>query len=70
MNRILFKFIIYPSYERALKHGIVKSKIFRKLSLNFRFGQGSYFISDFVWPNSVKVVFLQMSLRLQIVIFS
>ena len=47
MARILFKFIIHPSYERALKHGMVKSTIFRKSSLNFSFGQGSYLISDF-----------------------
>ena len=47
MARILFKFIIYPSYERALNHRMVKSKIFGKSSLNFSFGQGSYLISDF-----------------------
>ena len=32
MTRILFKFIIYPSCERALKNGRVKSKIVRKSS--------------------------------------
>ena len=32
MARILFKFIIYPSCERALKNGRVKSKIVRKSS--------------------------------------
>ena len=41
MTRILFKFIIYPSCERPLKNGRVKSKIVRKLSLNFTFGHGS-----------------------------
>ena len=30
-----FKFIIYPSYERALKNGRVKSKIVKKSPLNF-----------------------------------
>ena len=47
MARILFKFIIHPSYERALKHWMVKSAIFRKPPLNFSFGQGNYLISDF-----------------------
>ena len=46
-SRILFKFIIHPSYERAWKNGMEKSTIFRKSSLNFSFGQGSYLISDF-----------------------
>ena len=32
MTRILFKFIIYPSCERTLKNGRVKSKIVRKSS--------------------------------------
>ena len=32
MARILFKFIIYPSCERALKNGRVKSKIVTKSS--------------------------------------
>ena len=32
MTRILFKFIIYPSCERALKNGRVKLKIIRKSS--------------------------------------
>ena len=32
MIRILFKFTIYPSCERAMKNGMVKSKIVRKLS--------------------------------------
>ena len=47
MTRILFKFIIHPSYERALKNGMVKSAVFKKSSLNFSFGQGSYVISEF-----------------------
>ena len=32
MTRILLKFIIYPSCERALKNGRVKLKIIRKSS--------------------------------------
>ena len=51
MAGILFKFIIYPPFERALKHMMVKSKIFRKSTLNFSLGQGSYLISDFAWSN-------------------
>ena len=47
MARIIFKFIIYPSFERALKHGMVKFKKFKKLSLKFSFGQGCYLILDF-----------------------
>ena len=70
MARILFKFIIYLSFERALKHGMVKSKIFRKSYLNFSFGQGSYLISDFAWSNSVKAVLLQISQRAAIVNFN
>ena len=52
MTRILFKFIIYPSCEKALKNERVKSKIFRKLSLNFFFGHGSCLIPGFARPNS------------------
>ena len=63
-TRILLKFIIYPSCERALKNGRVTSKIFRKLFLNFTFDQGSCLISDFARPNSKKAVLLQNSLRL------
>ena len=63
MARILFKFIIYPSFERALKHGMVKLKIFRKSSMNFSFGQGSYLISEFSRPKSIKAVLLRISLR-------
>ena len=32
MTHILFKFIIYPSYERALKNGRLKSKIVKESS--------------------------------------
>ena len=32
MTCVIFKFIIYPSCERALKNGRVKSKTVRKLS--------------------------------------
>ena len=32
MTRVLFKFIIYPSSEKTLKNGRLKSKIVRKLS--------------------------------------
>ena len=32
MTRILFKLIIYPSYERALKNRRVKSEMVRKSS--------------------------------------
>ena len=70
MARILFKFIIYPSFEMALKHGMVKSKIFRKSSLNVSFGQGSYLISNFAWRNSIKAVLLQISLRFERVFFN
>ena len=41
MACISFKFIIYPSFERVLQKGMIKSKIFRKLSLNFSFSHGS-----------------------------
>ena len=68
--RILFKFIICLSFERVEKHRMVKSKIFGKLSLNFSFCQGSYLKSDFAWPNSVKVVLRQISIRFEIVIFN
>ena len=68
MALILIKFIIYPSFEMVLNHEMVKSKIFKKSSLNFSFGQGSYLILDFAWPNSVKSVLLQISLRFEMVI--
>ena len=46
MTRILFKFIIYPSCERALKNGSVKSKIVRKWS----FGDMIFLAShDYIW---------------------
>ena len=70
MTRILFKFIIYPSCERALKNGRVKSKTFRKLPLNFTFSQGSCNILEFTRPNSNKAVLLQISLGFEIVIFN
>ena len=70
MALLLFKFIIYQSFERALKHGMVKLEIFRKSSLNFSFGQGSYLISDNAWRNSIKAVLLQISLIFGIVIFN
>ena len=41
MTRILFEFIIYPSNERALKNGRVKSKIASKSS----FGDMIFLIS-------------------------
>ena len=34
MIRILFKLIIYPTCERALKYGRVKSKIGNRLSIS------------------------------------
>ena len=70
MTRILFKFIIYPSCERALKNMRVKLKIFRKMSLNFTFGLGSCLISEFARPNSNKAVLLQIFPRFEIVIFN
>ena len=70
MTRILFTFIIYRSCERVLKNGRVKSKIVRKSSLNFTFGQGSCLISDFARPNSNKAVLVQVFLRFEIVILN
>ena len=70
MISISFKFIIYPSYERALKNGRVKSKIVKKSPLNFTFGQGSCFISDFARRNSNKAVLIQVFLRFEVVIFN
>ena len=67
---IVFKSIIYPSFDRVLKHGMVNLKMFRKLSLNFNFGQSSYLISDFALPNSMKAVLLQISLKFGMVIFN
>ena len=66
MTCILFKFIIYPSCERALKNGRVKLRS----SLNLTFGQGSCLISDFARPNSNKAVLVQVFLRVEIVIFN
>ena len=70
MARILLKLIIYPSCERALKNGRVKSEIVRKSFLNVTFGQGSCLISDFARPNSNKAVLVQVFLRFEIVIFN
>ena len=70
MARLLIKFIIYQSFDRTLKHGMVKSEIFRKSSLNFSFGQGTYLISGTAWPDLVKAILLQASIRLEIVIFN
>ena len=49
-----FKFIIYPSYERALKNGRVKSKIVEKSSLNFTFGQGSFLYQTLLGKTQTK----------------
>ena len=70
MTRILFKFILYSSSEMVLKNGRVKSKIVRKSSLNFTFGQGSCLISDFARSNSNKAVLVQVFLRFEIAIFN
>ena len=70
MTLILFKFIIYPSCERALNNWRVKSQTFRKSPLNVTFGQGSCLTSDFARPNSGKALLLQISLRLDIGIFN
>ena len=67
MTYILFKFIIYPFYERVFKNGRVKSEIFRKSSLNFTFGQGSCLISGFAKPNTNKAVLAQVFLRFEII---
>ena len=56
MIRILFEFTIYPSFERVLKNWRMKSKIVRKLSFNFTFGQYSCLISGLARPNSDKAV--------------
>ena len=69
MTLILFKFIIYPSCEKALNNERVKLKILWKSSLNFIFGQGSCLISDISRLNSNKAVLLQMFLRFNIGIF-
>ena len=66
MTPVLFKFIIYPSCERVLKNGRMKSKIVRKSSLKFAFGQGSCLISGVASPNSNKAVLVQVVLRFEI----
>ena len=63
MTCILFQFVIYPSCERALKNGRVKSEIVRKLSLNFTFGQGCCLTSDFARTSSKKAALVQGFLR-------
>ena len=70
MTRIIFEFIIYPSCKRDFMNGRVKSKIIRKSSFNFTFGQSSCLISDFARPNSNKAVLVQVFLRFEIVIFN
>ena len=70
MTHILFKFINYLFYEKALKNGRVKSKIVRKSSLDFTFGQGSCLVSGCASPNSNKTVLVQVSLRFEIVNFN
>ena len=69
MSRALFNFIIYPSCERALKNGRVKSIILGKSSLNFTFGRGSCLTSDFARLNSNKAALVQV-LRFEIFIFN
>ena len=66
----MFKFTIYPSCGRALNNGMVKSKIFRKLSLNFTFGKGSCLMLKLARPNSSKTVLLRISLTFDIGIFN
>ena len=70
MTLILLKFVIYPSCEGTLNNGRVKSKIFRKLSLNFTFGQGNCLTSDSARPNWNKALLLQISQRFDIGIFN
>ena len=70
MTRILFKFIINPFCEWAVKNGSVKSKIFGKSSFNFIFDQGSCLILDLAGPNSDKAVLVQISPRFEIIIFN
>ena len=49
---------------------MVKLETFRKSSLNFSFGQGSYLISGTAWTNSIKAVLLQISLTFGIANFN
>ena len=51
-------------------NGRVKSRIFRKSSLNFTFGQGSCLISDFARLKPNKTVLLEISSRFNIGIFN
>ena len=70
MIRILFKFIIYSSCERALRNERVKPKTVRKWSLNFTFGHGSCLILDISRSNLNIAVLVQVFLRFEIVIFN
>ena len=70
MTRIIFEFIIYPSCKRDFMNRRVKSKIVRKSSFNFTFGQSSCLISDFARPNSNKAVLVRVFLRFEIFIFN
>ena len=63
-------FIIYPSCKKALKNGRVKSKIAKKSSLNFTFGQGSCVISEVARPNSNKAILVLVFLRFEIAVFN
>ena len=64
------KLYYLPILWKGLEGRRVKSKIFRKSSSNFPFGQGCCLISDFARLNSNKVVLLQISLRFEKVIFN
>ena len=66
MTLILIKFIICPLCEKGFSNARVKSKILRKLSLDFIFGQGSCLISDFTRSNSNKAILLQFHRRISI----
>ena len=70
MAGIYLSLLFIHLLNEPLKHVTVKSKIFRKSSLNFSFGQDSYLMPDFAWTNSIKSVWLQTSLRSEIVIFN
>ena len=70
MTRIIFEFIIYPSCKRDFMNRRVKSKIVRKSSFNFTFGQSSCLISDFARPNSNKAVLVQVFWRFEKIIFN
>ena len=65
----LYYFSLLKS-ERALKNGMVKSKIVRSWSLNFTFAHGSCHISEFARSNSDKAVMVQVFLGFVIAIFN